>query len=210
MTITTNSIINTLNQYGISNKLEQAHFLGQCDIESAGFTRFSESLNYTAEALLKLWPNRFTPETAAKYGRTPQHPADQRMIANIAYGSRMGNEKDGTNDDDGWNYRGAGLIQLTGKANHLDFLQWFNKRGNPQHLTIENIGDYLRTDDGAILSAIYFWLSRSCGVHAQIDDVAGLTRVINGCDLNSVNGKKEVTHRQAATDKYKQLLGISL
>jgi putative chitinase len=41
-----------------------------------------------------------------------------RELANFVYGGRMGNQLNGTDDDDGWNSRGGGLIQHTGKAEY--------------------------------------------------------------------------------------------
>jgi murein DD-endopeptidase MepM/ murein hydrolase activator NlpD len=53
---------------------------------------------------------------ALKYGRTKEHKADQRKIAEIAYGSRK--ELGNTQPSDGWNFRGKGLLQITGRSNY--------------------------------------------------------------------------------------------
>jgi putative chitinase len=60
---------------------------------------------------------RFTREQADRLGHVPGvRNADQEMIANIAYGSRLGNGP--IHSGDGWRYRGRGPIQLTGKDNY--------------------------------------------------------------------------------------------
>lgn len=194
-------VITQAQKFGITNKLELAHMLARFSAESGDFERLSESLNYSADALLKMWPKRFTSELAQKVGRTSVHPADQKAIANIVYGSRMGNEFDGTNDNDGWDYRGGGLTQLTGQGLHLKFLNWLHSHGKELNLTLETIDDWVKTPAGAVISAIWYWLDNNCGIYARKDDVIGVCKAING----GTNGFKD---QQIALVKYKKLLGV--
>lgn len=99
-----------------------AHFFGQCHHETAGFKFFSENLNYSEGALLRVFSKYFgdSPKLdASQYARQPQ------KIANVVYSSRMGNGEPETND--GWNYRGRGAIQLTGKNNYKKFASFMNE-----------------------------------------------------------------------------------
>lgn len=72
-----------------------------------------ENLNYTSAARIRqVWPARFpTVASAQPYVRQPQ------KLANKVYGGRLGNVR----SNDGWLYRGDGLVQLTGKANFDKF-----------------------------------------------------------------------------------------
>jgi len=65
-----------------------------------------ENMSYTAARIRTVWPSR--PE-AAQFARNP------RGLANSVYGKRLGN-RPGT--DDGWNFRGGGVDQLTGRGNY--------------------------------------------------------------------------------------------
>lgn len=202
-TITSDDIINyAKTHFNITNKLELSHLLARLDVESGGFKRLSESLNYSPEGLLATWPNRFTKETANKLGRTKEHPADQVAIANLVYGTRMGNELDGTNDNDGYDFRGGGLTQLTGEGMYKKFLNWgINNKYLAPTTTMDEIDDYVRTKDGALLSAMWFWVDHNCSKYALNDDVTGVCKTING----GTNGLKE---QKVALLKYKKLLGV--
>ncbi|HMK65438.1 MAG TPA: hypothetical protein VK564_06560, partial [Thermodesulfobacteriota bacterium] len=80
------------SRYGISQDLHIVHLMAQLSHESGQGREMTESLNYKPAALLKQWPNHFSPAQAAAYGRTLEHPADQKMIGILAYGGRMGND----------------------------------------------------------------------------------------------------------------------
>lgn len=93
------------------NKFQTAHFLGQIYVESGGFRKCEENLNYSAEELLTTFRTHFISLAEANlYAHNPE------AIANKVYANRVGNgdEKSG----DGWKYRGRGAIQLTGRYNY--------------------------------------------------------------------------------------------
>jgi putative chitinase len=84
-------------------------FLGQVLHESGLLSRLEEDLNYSAQRLTQVWPNRFPDISAAQpYAHNPE------ALANNVYYKRLGNSERG----DGWRYRGRGLIQVTGKSNY--------------------------------------------------------------------------------------------
>lgn len=138
-----------VEEFGIAGREQLARFLANVGHETGGLSVFEENLNYSAERLPKVWPKRFpTVASTAGYSRNPV------ALANKVYADRMGNgsEKSG----DGWQYRGAGMLQLTGRDNHAVCSARFG-------VPLEQIGDWLRTPEGAARSAAWFYTSN--GLH---------------------------------------------
>lgn len=163
-----------MERFGINTRLRSAHFLGQLAHESGEFTSKRENLNYKPDAILRHFNNskiqRFTPEQAQLYGRTAAHPANQEMIANIAYANRMGNGD--VKSGDGWRNRGAGWIQLTG-ANNLNACADFF------HLPRETVAAWLCTPTGAAMGAAWFWSINNINQHADVDNVDAVSDRVN-------------------------------
>ena len=106
-------IPDTAAKFGITNVLRLAHFLAQCGHESGGFKAVNENLNYSADGLKKIFGKYFPGNLNESYARQPE------KIANRVYSSRMGNGDEASGD--GYRYKGAGFIQLTGKSNYAAF-----------------------------------------------------------------------------------------
>lgn len=148
-----------------------ASFLSQCAHESKEFTVMNENLNYSAAALVSVWPSHFDSTVADTYAR---HPT---MIANRAYANRMGNGPEESGD--GWKYHGRGPIQITGKANYTVCSQAVFA---DDRLVITP--ELLATDmDSAIRSACWYWVSRNLNVASDAGDVVTVTRKINGGEV---------------------------
>lgn len=106
-------------KFGLDTGLRLAHFLAQVREETGSeFKVVRENLNYTVEALPKLFSAFRGNELAQKYGRSGTQKANQEMIANIAYANKLGNGN--VDSGDGWKYRGAGCLQITGKDNFAE------------------------------------------------------------------------------------------
>ena len=104
----------TIAKFELNTPLRLAHFLAQAGHESGGFKLVTENLNYGAKGLLGVFKKYFPTEAKAKeYERKPE------KIANLVYGSRMGNGIETTGE--GYKFRGRGYIQLTGKDNYKAF-----------------------------------------------------------------------------------------
>jgi putative chitinase len=97
----------------------------------------------------------------------------------------MGNGDEASND--GWQYRGRGLIQLTGKDNYraasaalkYDFLK------DPNSLTLPT---------WAALSAAWFWSTHGCNALADKSDYTAITKAING-GTNGLDSRIAYTQR---------------
>lgn len=90
--------------------------MAQIAVESASLSKLEESLSYTAERLVAVWPSSFKSIADARpLARNPE------ALANKVYGGRMVNDLPG----DGWKFRGQGLKQLTGKSNYLAYVSRF-------------------------------------------------------------------------------------
>jgi putative chitinase len=103
----------------LTNNFRLAHFLSQVAHESGNFRVLYENLNYSASGLLKVFPRYFNATTAVQFARKPQ------LIANRVYANRIGNGNEASGD--GWNYRGRGYLQVTGRANYKAFSQYIGE-----------------------------------------------------------------------------------
>ena len=154
----------TLAKYQINTVQRIASFIGQCQHESGNFQLLQENLNYSADALMRVWGSRFpTKEEADKYNRNPE------KIANKVYGGRMGNTEDG----DGWKYRGRGIKQLTGKENYRNC-------GTALGIDLMENPDLLLEPKYACLSAGWYWNKHNLNEIADKQDYQTMTKRING------------------------------
>lgn len=154
-------------------------FLGQVLHESAGLTRFSENLNYSAGRLCKVWPSRFhTLADARPYERSPE------ALANRVYGGRMGNTEPG----DGWRYRGRGPIQLTGKDN-------YRAVGDLMGQDLVGLPELMEQPRYALEAAIAWWEDRI--PDSMLGDTEKVSRRVNG-GLIGLADRIELTHAAGA------------
>lgn len=169
----------TCKAYEINTPKRIAGFLSQIGHESAGFTRLTESLNYSTEVLLSLFGrHRISEEQAKRYGRRPGQVAHQEAIADTVYGGEWGRKHLGnTEPGDGWRFRGRGLKQLTGRDN-------YKRCGIALAEDFVSAPDRLLMPVNAALSAGWFWASHGLNEAADRGDVLEMTKIING----GVNG----------------------
>jgi len=162
-------MLEVVSRYNITQPLRLAHFLAQIAHESGNFTAVRENLNYSADGLLKTFPKYFKDKaTADAYARNAE------KIASRVYANRIGNGDEASKD--GWNYRGRGYIQLTGKANYKAFSDFIKEDcvANPDLVATKYPMD----------SAIWFFdknnLWQICDRGATDEVVTAVTRRVNG------------------------------
>ena len=161
-------IPDTAKRFGITSPLRLAHFLSQCGHESGGFRAVTENLNYSADGLKKIFPKYFPGSINESYARNPQ------KIANRVYASRMGNGDEASGD--GFRYKGAGYIQLTGKSNYAAFDKFVDEDilANPS---------LVATKYPLASAAWFFWknnLWAICDQGATDQVVTSVTKRVNG------------------------------
>jgi len=182
-------VVNAINElaekYELNTTKRIAGFLAQCGHESGSFNIMKENLNYSSDALLKVFPKYFpTKALADAYARKPE------KIANKVYGNRFGNGTEASGD--GYRYSGKGFIQLTFKNNYAEFAKSIGK-------TLEEVVGYLQTMEGAMESAMWYWKTRKVNFYCDKDDILGMTKVING-------GTHGLNDRTKRYNKYKKAL----
>jgi putative chitinase len=158
-----------------------AGFIAQTSHESAGYSVLTENLNYSAEALDKIFPKYFkrAGRDAKDYHRQPE------KIANVIYANRMDNGD--TDSGDGWRFRGGGILQLTGRYNYTQF-------GKAEDKTAEEATEFVRSPIGALASACWFWDTNNINKYCDNQDITGMTKRINGGTIGLEDRKKHYAH----------------
>lgn len=173
---------NAFNKYNITDTKEAAMFLAQTTHESNNYKRLEESFNYTPPRLYDVFKKRVGSLENAKQLCLQGAEA----IANFVYGGRLGNA-----EDEGYKYRGRGIIQLTGKSN-------YKKYGKKINVDLVNNPDLAKKTNNEIEIALLFWQERGCSLLACQGDVKGVTKLING-GYNGLEDREE---------RYKKILKI--
>ena len=159
-----------LARYGISqDPLQVCHFLAQTLVESGRMQETTENLNYSAARLMAVWPSRFpNPAAAQPYANNPE------KLGNFVYGGRLGNSQDG----DGYKFRGRGLLQITGRGA-------YTKYGSQLGVPLASNPDLAFDPAYCLEIAAAEWAASGyhgqfCNDLADLDDIYGVTRAING------------------------------
>ena len=159
-----------------------AHLLGQVVHESGTFRYTRENLNYSVEAMMKVWPNRFPTEESAKpFARNP------KALAENVYFGRMGNDS----KEKASAYIVRGFLQLTG---------YNNVRAFASDMRVPEVLDnpQLLEEDYAMDTALWFFkknnLWKICDEGVNDDTIKSLTKRING-------GYTGLSHREKETKK---------
>lgn len=172
------SIASNLNDvvkdYGMDKADILEEFIPNLLVECCEFTHFEENLNYSAARLMAVWPKRFpNSKIAAQYAMNPQ------KLANFVYAGRLGNNL----ENDGWEFRGSGPIQATGKSIVTDFTTFYNQKFAAK-FTPYQIADMMRDKInlkmGLHFSCWFFSIAKGLIKYAIEDDFKAIVFRING------------------------------
>lgn len=151
-------------RYQLTTVERLCEFIAQTVVETGGYRLWTENLDYTAEQIFAVWPTRFpTLATAEPFAHNPQ------ALANRVYGNRMGN----TAANDGWQYRGRGAIQITGRDNYRLYGNRLNLDliGTPDPVAQPNLGLYVAGE---------FWTVNSVNRAIDAGNFTQARRIVNG------------------------------
>lgn len=188
-------------EHGITKDIHIVHMMAQFSHECGEGNELTESLNYKPAALLSQWPKHFNPAQAMAYGRTADHPANLKMIGELAYGGRMGN--DPPPSEDGYNYRGRGLVQTTGKEGYaaLAALTGLDLVSSP-----ELVIDPVHALECGVTEFVHY---PQMLTHCEADDLLAVSSLINvGHLVNDPNKVVGYKDRTAQLSLWKHQYGL--
>lgn len=170
-------------QYGINTSDIFHEYIANVLVECKEFTQFEENLHYSSESLINNFGrHRISMEQALLYGKNSEHGSNPKAIANIIYGGEFGKNQLGNEQPtDGWDFRGSGPIQLTGRNNHTAFnLFYADKFKN--RFTVNEMASFLRgnTDMGIHSACWLFSIAKNLIQLAINDDMKAIVKKING------------------------------
>ena len=173
-------------KYGTTSPLVVAMMFGQFSEECGAGLEMEENGNYSAERLLQVFPTHFTPQMAQRAAHNP------RLVFDIAYGGRMGNAPPPS--DDGYNFRGRGLSQVTGREGYAALAA---KTGLP----LTEHPELLSDPDHALECGVADFVLCGCLPFAKAGDIVGVTKRLNG-------GYNGLADRRIWTARWRKELGI--
>ncbi len=183
-----------LAQLGINTPLRMAHFMAQITAETDGGRFMTESLNYSAERMMQVFPKRF-PSLASTQG----FAHNEQAFGNKVYNGRMGNRE---GSDDGFKFRGRGCLQLTGRNNYTAMAKACN-------LDLVNNSDLVNDPANVLLIAGTEFVKLGCLEECDRDDVVQVSARINlghrTDNPASING---LAKRQQQLAIWKQEFGL--
>ncbi|WP_313092085.1 hypothetical protein [Chryseobacterium flavum] len=217
-----------LNKYKKEYKLDtcarKAHFFAQ-SIEESGLNLsgaiHGESLDYSAEDLpiqFKAFRKRNSKgqavdkygnptqdndktvpnDLAYQYGRSSRngHVANQKKIAEIAYGNRpeLGNKT----PEDTWNFRGRGLLQITGRTTYGEIQKRIDKFASSENVRISDGIDRDYTAKEAALTGMADWYKGNMFNEAdktgKLKDGDVVDLIVNIINQNTNSREKRKNH----------------
>lgn len=172
-----------LDKYQVNSPLRAAHFFAQGFHECDGLTILRESGAYSASRIMQIFgvgkhsakvtqgeAKRLAGDGPALFERVygQGNPSKARELGNTTGAS-------GNYPGDGWWFRGNGFLQTTGRGAH-------KRLGQKVGLgtLFEDDPDKVTSVAYAFLPALEEWKESGCNALADKNDIAGITKRING------------------------------
>lgn len=171
------------DKYEINNRRRVAMFMANLGVESGGLTQVAENMNYSAKRMAAVWPGRYAVDSKAAI-KQPNALAlslanNPQKLANNVYANRLGNGDEASGD--GWNFRGQGPIQMTGRDN-------ITRAGKAIGVDLASNPALLQTPEVGAMASAWFWFTNDLNRAADLDMFSQAVKKINGqlpCDANN-------------------------
>lgn len=175
-------------KYGLTTQTAVAQAMAQFSEECGAGTEMEENMNYTAERIVAVWPKHFSSAAAAQpYAHAPQ------KLANFIYEPPIHNDLGNrAGADDGYNFRGRGLSQVTGR-------EGYQKLGEKLGLDLISNPTLVNSPAHALEAAVADFVICGCLPYALSDDILNVTKRLNG-------GTEGLSDRQAWLPRWKASL----
>lgn len=205
------NVANTYNKYmkdlSMNTCWNKAHFFAQARVEAGLGLNMKKGENfnyyYAGLSIFEAFQTREGKEKAILWGRPSIHPRlpgvseeNQIKIANYAYSppAKKARELENTEPNDGWNYRGRGLIQVTGKGFYKYCNKYTKKEGNDILANPNLIGEKIEL---AVLTSMVFFEWKG------INKIANRTKDVKGKICPKVGKDVEVAGGSNYNEKQK-------
>ena len=159
------------HEFEISTVRRAAAFIAAIAHECQFISGREENLNYSAKRMAEVWPKRFRGTFGVPNALARSLDHQPEAFANVVYANRMGNGP--PESGDGFRFRGVGPFQLTGRNNYSDFAA-------AMEMDLDQAAAYIRTLEGGIMSAAWFWEDNDINRLADTPGVEDESRRING------------------------------
>lgn len=179
-------------RYGITSPLLVAHVMAQISHECGAGHDVVENLSYSAQRMTEVWPRRFPDIASAQpYAHNP------KALANKTYNGRMGNR---TGSDDGWNFRGRGGSQTTGR-------EGYERVAKQTGFDVVNNPDILISPTYFLECSVSDFVNCGCLPYAKRDDLGAVSAALNVGDPSKVGSVVGMSNRREWLEKWKSSLG---
>jgi putative chitinase len=183
------SAVTVFPKYEFDSNLVVAHFMAQVSLECGAGLEVVENLNYSPQRLPAVWPEHFNSSNAYIYAHNPQ------KLANYIYEPPLHNDLGNLpNSNDGWNYRGRGATQTTGRDG-------YDTLGKAVELDLLTNPDLVNAPTNFLECGAADFVLCGCLPWAKADDIEQVTRHLNG-------GLIDLDQREEWLSKWKSVLGV--